>query len=145
MELLVVVLIIGILAAVALPQYQYAVYKSKYTKNIALLTNLAAEMKVYYLANGQFPADWDALQWSGFSHCKQLIGNYCYLEGNKIIFRLWGNCARMDFDGGIIYYNYLTDIKKCQARVENANSNRLCSGLGPLVQKDVGGYNMYQY
>ena len=56
-ELLVVVLIIGILSAVALPQYQKAVEKSRI---MALMPNLRAlkeSLERYYLENGQYPAD----------------------------------------------------------------------------------------
>jgi len=56
-ELLVVVLIIGILAGVALPQYETAVQKSRWmgvlTKGRALLT----AQQAYYMANGVFADD----------------------------------------------------------------------------------------
>ena len=53
-ELLVVVLIIGILVAVAVPQYQVAVAKSRYAKLKHLVKALANAQEVYYLANGQY-------------------------------------------------------------------------------------------
>ncbi len=51
-ELLVVVLIIGILVAVALPQYQKAVEKSKATQAITMLKSLGQAQMAYHLANG---------------------------------------------------------------------------------------------
>lgn len=51
-ELLVVVLIIGILTAVALPQYQKAVNKTKITRALFILRAIDTAQHVYYLANG---------------------------------------------------------------------------------------------
>ncbi len=60
-ELLVVVLIIGILSAGALPQYQKAVLKARYTQLQISLDALASAEQAYYLENGDYTNDWDAL------------------------------------------------------------------------------------
>ena len=60
-ELLVVVLIIGILSAVALPQYQKAVVKSRYAGLKALTRALADAEERYYLANNEYTNDFDDL------------------------------------------------------------------------------------
>ena len=52
-ELLVVVLIIGILSAIALPQYQKAVEKSRATQGITMLKSVYQAAEVYYLTNGK--------------------------------------------------------------------------------------------
>ena len=60
-ELLVVILIIGILAAVALPQYQKAVLKSRNMQALIVGKAFIDAQRAYYLANGQFATDRDAL------------------------------------------------------------------------------------
>ncbi len=55
-ELLVVVLIIGILSAIALPQYQKAVIKARYTTLKPLVKALCDAEEVYYLANNAYAA-----------------------------------------------------------------------------------------
>lgn len=60
-ELLVVVLIIGILSAVALPQYTKAVEKSRATEAITLLGNLANAEEIYKMSTGSYTGDLSAL------------------------------------------------------------------------------------
>ena len=54
-ELLVVVLIIGILSAVALPQYTLAVEKSRVAEAMPVIKNIANAREIYQLANGSLP------------------------------------------------------------------------------------------
>ena len=60
-ELLVVVLIIGILAAIALPQYQYAIKKSRYQEAILLVERIYQAQKLYQMANGTYATDAEQL------------------------------------------------------------------------------------
>ena len=54
-ELLVVVLIIGILSAVALPQYEKAVHKARFSEVPIRLRNMTQAFALYVLENGDLP------------------------------------------------------------------------------------------
>ena len=56
-EILVVVLIVGILAAIALPQYQKAVWRSRSAEIKAFAKNLADAQGVHHLNNGAYAQD----------------------------------------------------------------------------------------
>lgn len=53
-EFLVAVLIIGILAAIAYPQYQKALDKSRYTQVMILMEKMWQAEKIHKLANGNY-------------------------------------------------------------------------------------------
>lgn len=60
-ELLIVVLIIGILSAIALPQYQVAVAKAHLAQAFITARAIKDAEEVYYLANGQYTTHLDEL------------------------------------------------------------------------------------
>ena len=69
MELLVVVLIIGILAAIAVPQYEKAVEKSRAASVLALLKAVGEAQQRYHMANGTWAKQFAELDvevpWTG--------------------------------------------------------------------------------
>ncbi|WP_458401418.1 type IV pilin protein [Candidatus Avelusimicrobium sp.] len=60
-ELLVVVLIIGILSAVALPQYNRAVKKSRFMQMVILQDAIYKAQQVYFLANNVYSNNFEEL------------------------------------------------------------------------------------
>lgn len=60
-ELLVVVLIIGILAAIAVPQYQKAVERARASEALVNVRTLVNALKIYEMANGKITADFSQL------------------------------------------------------------------------------------
>ncbi len=84
-ELLVVVLIIGILASVALPQYEKSVMKSRYATLMAMTNALADAEETYYLANGEYTQDFEALS---------VEPSGCTLSDDKTTCTYsWGKCT----------------------------------------------------
>ncbi len=78
-ELLVVVLIIAILAAVALPQYQFAVAKSKIMPYILDMQEIIRAEEIYYLENDEYIPSLDKLV-TDFSHICGTLGGACHNE-----------------------------------------------------------------
>ncbi len=60
-ELLVVVLIIGVLSAIALPQYEMAVLRSRYAGMKDLVNKMALAQDEYYMANGTYASKYGDL------------------------------------------------------------------------------------
>lgn len=72
-ELMVVVAIIGILAAVALPAYQTYIGRSKIAEAINLATYVQTKSIEFYEFTGRFPAD---NKEAGVPAANKLLGNY---------------------------------------------------------------------
>ncbi len=85
-EMLVVVLIIGILAAIALPQYQRAVDKANYSKMMDLTNAIRKAAEEYFLANNKYPTEFKDLTIN-------LSGASTSVNGLDGIALPWGYCA----------------------------------------------------
>jgi len=102
--LLVVVLIIGILAAVALPQFEMAVEKSRATQAIAVVKALSESVERYYMENGTYPFDDDGTQHL-LSTLNPVLdiemtspkGWKIYLYGNLYVAAARQNSSRFDY------------------------------------------------
>ncbi len=86
-ELLVVVLIIGLLAAVAVPQYNKAVRKAHGTEALTALDALDKAVAAYYLENGSYEGVPDGLNLEipALSHFRYNVGTAGYTTGVRSI------------------------------------------------------------
>ena len=107
LELLVVVIIIGILAAIALPQYKKAVAKAKLTQIVMATKSLKSATDRYYLLHDEYTNNMDDLDVTIDSSvkCALEVGNsVCYNEK----FALWRNKS--------------TNGLECAAKTQDLNS-----------------------
>ena len=73
-ELLVVVLIIGILSAVALPQYKVAVAKSHLATVRPLLATIKNAEEAYYMTEGKYTSTWEVLD-VDLEQCENVVAD----------------------------------------------------------------------
>ena len=160
-ELLVVVLIIGILAAVALPQYQKAVLKSRFATVKDLARSLAQAEEIYYLANNEYTADFEALDVTT-PPTEIKVTNDTWSQRNWD----WGKCILSKSSGYVscelkingtyvmtyqIYLNHGTPQTWCVAQSAdlNAPSNQLCKAetgkSQPNEQSSGSTYKVWVY
>ena len=152
-ELLVVVLIIGILASVALPQYQKAVIKTRYAALKSLTNALYQAEQTFLLANGEYTNDFDALsietpaytkatttktvttRYFPWGHCMIATGTYAQAEciNTKIKMR---------------YTYYFSGVRYCVANTteQNAIQNQVCkTETGHSQGKIIDYYTVWTY
>ena len=94
-ELLVVVLIIGILASVALPQYQKAVEKSRLAEAKTTINGISKAIEVYKLENGgAFPTSFSDLdlEFTDENGAKVTTESHFYTKNFYYYFSTWGYC-----------------------------------------------------
>ena len=112
LELLVVVLIIGILASIALPQYRKAVAKAELAQIINITKSIKLAQERYYLVNNQYTSDLNKLDIN--------INNTnvnCYSEN-------YADGSISCYNKNFAFYVYLNDTQtECAAKTNNANSH----------------------
>ncbi len=105
-EMLVVVLIIGILAAIAFPQYEKVVEKTRAAQAMEIMRSIYQAAADYYLATGTYPTSFDQLsiemQWTG----QDAWSNYGVTDTRSN--GEWSIQLYNNFDGQVLYMGRLT-------------------------------------
>ena len=150
LELLVVVLIIGILAAIAMPQYQKVVLKARMIQGITLLNSIKSAEESYYMANGFYTQNFDDLDLSmpagGVTEgdVMRYSNGFTYhlmspADPNSI-YASYGPENRMVW---MIYLNNVPSANKGQVKCYSYNNNKIteavCQGLGGKNKEDKCG------
>ncbi len=147
-ELLVVVLIIGILSAIALPQYRIAVAKSRLAALIPNVRALKDGLELYRLANGAYPPD--PLSDAGFdiavgAGCQGADGTTLITCPNGVFYdRLdYGKPTVSGIDTrvhlGYLMYLELSDYPneiRCLATATDTTANQVCKSLGGVLTSE---------
>ena len=151
-ELLVVVLIIGILTAVGIAQYQKAVDKSRYATLMPMAKNIHDAQEVFYMGRGDYSDDLSYLDTQlpgepsgtsanfgdGITAEISSVDNYAYVkmskEGLNNNYIIYQNRS-LNFPGEI----------HCEALNDNTRANELCKNLGgqEIGGSLTGGYTTY--
>lgn len=84
-ELLIVVVVIGILAAIVTVAYTGIQSAARDSSRIATLNQLQKAIELYYVANGQYPAIIHGLGYESTSACSSLTENWGHCDRLKIL------------------------------------------------------------
>ncbi|MDO5764577.1 MAG: prepilin-type N-terminal cleavage/methylation domain-containing protein [Elusimicrobiales bacterium] len=152
-ELLVVVLIIGILSAVALPQYQVTVEKSRLSRNIPLVRSMKNNAEVYRMANGSYPPNnSDALAdidipagCSLHLGAGQLVCDTGYFDlqvgyGNasEAVMGTSRGSSSGNLNGYVMFFDYSAFAPgehECWAAASNSTANGVCKSMGGVLTR----------
>jgi type IV pilus assembly protein PilA len=109
-ELMIVIAIIGILAAIAIPAYQNYTIRSQVTEGLSLADGWKTTISEFYAQHGSFPAGFDTvgsattIAVSGASAGKY-VGSISVVAGGEIVITYTGSQANSKLSGGILGLN----------------------------------------
>ena len=160
-EMLVVVLIVGILAGIALPQYQLAVDKTKFAKLQSAAKNIADAYIRYNLVNNTYPAnmsfldidlpgDYEETNPKQNINCRVYSDFYCCII-KPILQNSYGDIVCGNKDYSFIYYRRIFQDdgsfalqQQCRPKSDNKRAERLCEHLSTYCSSDQKALGPYE-
>ena len=139
MEVLIVVLIIAILSAVAVPQYQKAVMKSRYSAMMPIGKAIANGNEAYYMEKGQYATSPTELDVAGKDNYDD--GTDVTLEANPeyLSYVRVANSDKVPNARYVVYQKHsanFADTTMCEAKDDTAKE--LCQRLGGVFVSENG-------
>ena len=143
MELLIVVLIIGILSAIALPQYQRSVLKSRFAALKPITEAIKVAQEAYYMEHGEYAEEMQDLQ---------IQSNQTGEQDTHIVFSEEEGHDYVQATSGILtnrYTRYLDHSENfagniyCEAPSADEKAKGVCLAEGGTDPQEHKGYLLY--
>ena len=149
-ELLVVVLIIGILSAIALPQYQKAVTKTRFATCQLLVESMLQAATVFYSNHMEYAEDPDVLDIDFPTPDRK---TYNQILKRTTFYYPWGYCEYHAGEGvgcyneisGIGYQRSINGRKECKPAANNLVSQKVCQTETHKTTADYTGSDWLSY
>ena len=153
LELLVVVLIIGILTAIALPQYQIAVKKAQLADYMSVANALQKSEESYFLEHGQYTSNLLVLDISLPSNCRYYEDKWCSVyECGETWYGVCNNVSNVQTGTKesttrkLRYLQFLTDIKNISSgdKTQYRKGDIVCMAKGAIEEKACMSLGRYE-
>ncbi len=153
LELLVVVIIIGILAAIAIPQYQVATKVAKIKGLYPTMRALVEARTNYRLIHNVWTTNMDDLDVDVPYNRKN--GNYYYTDwgwfmfpndSNAVIYEVNNTDVELEFRYGYYMSSYgAKNQGTCIVDANNNQANKICEKLGAVYKNVIAGRSVYLF
>jgi type IV pilus assembly protein PilA len=108
-ELMIVIAIIGILAAIAIPAYQNYTIRSQVTEGLSLADGWKTSVSEYYAQNGTFPSTYSATGGAGAIVAQatqgKYVGSISLAAGGEIVINYSGSQVNTKISGSALTLN----------------------------------------